>query len=163
MKYFMAVLLGVSAALASGAGAPAQVAGTVAAPQIFAQRAIESISGQLADLQPGTLPDELEKRVPLPRGAQLLGSAVFTPIQYFGAFGARGSLEIFYDGAALDLQRYPADLERAGWLPHGPAGAATLYCKADEPSVIVIMGPRPTSMRLSVSRNHPGVDACLAK
>jgi|GEM_PF-6242352 len=162
MKYFLTVLLGVAAGFAGGAGASAQVAGNQTISDVFAQRAVESVSGQLADLRTGALPPELGNQIPLPR-AQLLGSAVFTPLQYYGQFGSRGSLEIFYDTAGVDLKAYAVELEKAGWLVHGPPGSATLYCRANAPSVIVITGPRPTSMRLSISRNHAGVDPCAAK
>lgn len=166
MKYFLSGLLCGVVSLVGAGSANAQVSGSSsvsADTQVFAQRAIESVSGQITDVQPGVLPAELDKRVPLPARARLLGSLVFTPVQYYGQYGGRGSLEILYDIAATDVTAYYADLARAGWLPRGQPGSAILYCKADAPSVIVINGPRPSNMRLSVSRNHPGVDPCATK
>jgi len=53
LKYFLTGLLILMASLASGGGASAQGAVSVgpADSQVFARRAIESVSGQLADLQ----------------------------------------------------------------------------------------------------------------
>lgn len=133
----------------------------------LAARIVESRTGMIPEILPGSLPAELDKRVPLPAAAKLVGSLVLTPIQYFGDHGSTGLVDLFYDmGSPQVAQDYAGVLGRDGWrVKSSGAPAATLYCKPGAPSIMVTATPNlspPRNKRLLITlyRTHPGVDPC---
>ncbi|GAC1390167.1 MAG: hypothetical protein NVSMB31_06900 [Vulcanimicrobiaceae bacterium] len=170
MKTFLAALFlaGCAWAMTNGLGAQTQTAGMPSAPVApsgqLSERLLERVTGQLTELHTATLPAEFDSRIPLPRNAQLIGSVVLTPHQYYGDFGSRGTIEVFYDTSGKDAaSAYAADLQRSGWQPRGAAhGGAALFCRSDAPPIVVFTGPEANRLGLEVYRNHPGVNPCAA-
>lgn len=134
---------------------------------VLAQRAIESQTGLYAQLLVRQLPSELDKRVPLPQAAVLLGSLVLTPLQSYGEHGSPGTIELYYDlsppGGRL---AYLGDLQHAGWLQSATSYPGTLvFCRSGAPAVLVsgaagTAAPGDSQLRISIFRSRPGWTPC---
>jgi len=139
----------------------------VIATTVLAQRAIESQTGQLAQLFVGSLPAELDKRVPLPQQAALIGSVVFTPLQYYAEHGTPGTIELYYDFLpGGSIATYISALQRAGWQQSPTAAiGSVIFCRTGGPAVTVSNPPHLQSqqnaqLRITVFRAHPGRTPC---
>jgi len=159
------LLLPMCLAPAPALAAPAPVAPPPGQGSALAQRVGDSTTGESAQLFPGALPPGLDKRVPVPSNAVLVGSVAFTPLQRYAEHGVYGTVELYYDlSSAQAREAYLADVQRAGWQSHAASQPGSrVFCRSDGPAVVVnpgFMRAPNTQLRVTVFDTAPGWTPC---